>query len=232
MSSSPSSLASQALPIAALAVGVLGLLAGGFALGVLSRSPAPTASAPKVVTRNPSRSSPPPAQGLAAVLHTTHLWAFPVDTLHGHTTTLAHGSHGTVVLVMASWCLYCGYEDRYVIPHLVNTLPQVTFDIVDVSPEGGIADPGPLNPPFSGHDGTGGALTTQGMEQVMTRYVHQYHVPPSVHVYVAPPATQEAWRVSDFPTWVFANKAGVMTKLIPGATAVSGSRRGVEQAIQ
>jgi hypothetical protein len=133
--------------------------------------------------------------------------------------------------MMTSWCLYCGYDDAYVIPQLVKSLPNVTLDIVDISPQGGIADHGPKNPPFSGHDGTGSPITTAGMEKVMTQYAQTYHIPASVHVYVATSATRTAWAVTAYPTWVFANALGTVTKVDPGAMTIPASVAIVQAAI-
>ena len=119
---------------------------------------------------------------------------------------------------MASWCLYCGYEDKWVLPVLAKT-PGVVIDVVDVSPHGGIANPGPQSPPFSGHDGTGGSLTTAGMAQTMQQYVQSFGTlnAPNVHVYVAPATTRRIWAVQQFPTLAFIGPAGRVAVLPAGA---------------
>lgn len=133
---------------------------------------------------------------------------------------------------MASWCLYCGYEDRWVLPALART-PGVTVDIVDVSPQGGIADPGPESPPFHGHDGHGGPLTAQGMEQTMRQYVRAYHLTgAAIHVYVAPAATQKTWAVQSFPALAFVNWQGVVAVSSAGAQALPQARTDLAQTLR
>ncbi|MCY0865153.1 MAG: hypothetical protein OWQ57_09395, partial [Sulfobacillus sp.] len=46
---------------------------------------------------------------------------------------LVYGQRATIVMLMATWCKYCAYDDRYVWPALMHT-PGVTLDIVNVSP--------------------------------------------------------------------------------------------------
>lgn len=227
-----SSKAPRLLMISALSVGVLGLLAGGFAVGTLLR-PAAKTTTTAVTTKTPAATAPATSgnTGITTYAGSAKLWTSPVKTLAGKATTLAHGSHGTAVIMMASWCLYCGYDDAYVIPQLVKALPGVTLDIVDVSPQGGIADHGPETPAFSGHDGTGSPITTVGMEKVMTQYTKTYHIPASVHVYVAPSATRTAWAVSAYPTWVFANGTGIVTKITPGALTTATASTTVQAAV-
>ena len=159
-------------------------------------------------------------------------WRQPVLTLAGHPTTLARGTRATIIIGMASWCLYCGYEDRWVLPRLAHE-PGVAVDIVDVSPQGGIADPGPQNPPFHGHDGQGGVLTAQGMAKVMQQYVRAYHLTGgSVHVYVAPAATQKAWAVQSFPSLAFVNARGQVTYSPAGALTLPQARADLAQAVR
>lgn len=230
-----SSKAPQVLMISALSVGVLGLLAGGFAVGTLMRPAVKTAAVTSKTT--PSKIPAATAQttsgdtGITTYAGSAKLWTSPVKTLAGKTTTLAHGSHGTAVIMMGSWCLFCAYEDEYVIPELVKQDPQITLDIVDVSPQGGIGVPGPESPAFSGHDGTGSAINTVGMERVMTQYAKTFHLPSSAHVYVAPSATRTAWDVSAYPTWVFANGTGLVTKIAPGALTTTTASTTVQAAV-
>ncbi len=150
-------------------------------------------------------------------------WSANLTTLTGQSTHLARGAHGTIVMAMASWCLFCGYEDRWVWPKLAQAHPHWAIDIVDVSPQGGIADPGPQNPPFHGHDGVGGALTVSGMQTTMRQYVSTYGLhAPNIHVYVAPTATQSAWAVQSFPDIFVINAAGQVVHQSPGAITASG----------
>lgn len=155
-----------------------------------------------------------------------------VESLSGHATPLARGPKATVVMAMASWCRYCGYEDKWVLPQLAKT-PGVAIDIVDVSPQGGIAVPGPENPPFSGHDGQGGPLTVVGMEQVMRQYVQTFGTlnAPNVHVYVAPQTTQTAWNIQSFPTLAFLGANGQVVGAPDEALTLSQAQADLQQAL-
>lgn len=222
----------RVLMISALSVGVLGLLAGGFAIGTVLR-PATKTTTTAVTAKNPSATAQATSgnTGITTYAGSAKLWTLPVKTLAGKTVTLAHGPHGTAVIMMASWCLFCAYEDQYIIPELVKADPQITVDIVDVSPQGGIGVPGPETPAFSGHDGTGSAINSAGMEKVMTQYAKTFHLPASVHVYVAPSATRAAWAVSAYPTWVFANGSGIVTKIAPGALTTTSAPTTIQAAV-
>ncbi len=136
-------------------------------------------------------------------------------------------------MAMASWCLYCGYDDKYVMPILAKT-PGVAIDIVDISPEGGIADPGPQNPPFGGHDGTGGAITTAGMESIMRQYVTTYGTlnASNIHVYVAPSSTQNAWNIQATPTLAFIDSNGKVSVAPAGAQTISQAKADLQQALR
>ena len=172
------------------------------------------------------------ASRIASPFHTgrTVDWRQPVLTLAGHRATLARGSRATIIMGMASWCLYCGYEDRWVLPTLARE-PGVVVDIVDVSPHGGIADPGPESPPFHGHDGQGGPMTASGMEQTMRQYARTYHLAgAALHVYVAPAATQKLWAVPSFPALAFVNRQGVVVVSPAGAQTLSEARADLAQA--
>ena len=155
-----------------------------------------------------------------------------VESLSGHATALARGPKATVVMAMASWCRYCGYEDKWVLPQLAKT-PGVAIDVVDVSPQGGIADPGPQNPPFSGHDGQGGPLTVAGMETTMQYYVTTFGTlsASNIHVYVAPQTTQSAWNIQSFPTLAFLGANGTVAVAPNGAQTLSQAQADLQQTL-
>nr|WP_172684491.1 hypothetical protein [Sulfobacillus thermotolerans] len=136
-------------------------------------------------------------------------------------------------MAMASWCLFCGYDDKWVLPILAKT-PGVTVDIVDVSPQGGIADAGPQSPAFSGHDGQGGPLTVTGMETTMQHYVTAFGTlsAPNIHVYVAPQTTQSAWHIQSFPTLAFIGPSGKVVVAPNGAQTLSQAQSDLHQALQ
>jgi len=201
---------------------VIGWLGIGFTLGAWfaprpgATAPAPAATPPTAPTAPGGPSPSPWTIGQPAP------WSAAVNTLTGHPTHLARGPQGTIVMAMASWCLFCGYEDKWVWPAFAKAHPQWAIDIVDVSPEGGIADPGPQNPPFHGQDGVGGPLSVAGMQSVMQHYVHTYGLQaPNIHVYVAPLATQSAWHIASFPTIYAMNAHGIVQQTTPGAVTLA-----------
>lgn len=215
-----------------LAVVAGSLFLGGWAVGVL------TAQSRSALAVKTAPSSPPPhAAGTSTIPNpfvvgtSFPFTTSPVETLTGHVTHLAQGSRATIVMAMASWCLFCGYDDRYVLPALAKT-PGVVVDIVDVSPQGGIADPGPETPPFHGHDGVGGPLTVSGMITTMRQYVHAYGLQgATIHVYVAPPTTQHAWHVAAFPSLAFINAQGTVVVTPPGAVSLPQGRTALAEVL-
>ncbi len=111
--------------------------------------------------------------------------------------------------------------------------PGVVVDIVDVSPQGGIADPGPQSPAFSGRDGSGGPLTVAGMETTMQQYQKTFGTlnAPNIHLYVAPQSVQTAWNVQSYPTLAFLNDRGKVVVAPPGAQTLSQAQSHLQQAL-
>jgi hypothetical protein len=91
--------------------------------------------------------------------------------------------------------------DEWVLPNLAK-MPGISVDVVDVSGFGGIADPGPESPPFSGADGQRNDLSTlTAMEANLRQYVDVYHLgSTSMHFYVAPSNAQAQWQIPALPT--------------------------------
>lgn len=234
---------SKGLTIGLITVAGIGFLSGGFTLGVLAghgfSANSATATAPTTTTTTGTgtgTTGTSKSTGTTTSSPFTVGTAFPfktaVETLSGHQTTLAQGPKGTIVMAMASWCLYCGYEDKWVLPQLAKT-SGVAIDIVDTSPQGGIANSGPQNPAFSGHDGTGGPLTVAGMESVMTQYKKTYGTlnAANVHLYVAPQTTQSAWNIQSFPTLGFIGSNGKVVVAPAGAQSLSQAQSDLHQAL-
>ena len=147
-------------------------------------------------------------------------WSTPLETLSGQSAHLVRGTKGTLVVEMASWCLFCGYTDKYIVP-VIAAMPGVAVDVVDVSPQGGIANPGPETPPFSGHDGQGSAINTAQMATTMQQYVRTYGTLGQAHVFVAPSAARSAWAIQSFPTLDWINAAGKVVSATPGALTIA-----------
>lgn len=227
----------------------IGLILGGFGLGVMMHG---NAGSPSATTSTTSGTTPtttgsggsttptttgsggtttPTAGGPFAVGRTVNFHT-AVMNLAGQKTTLARGSKGTVIMAMASWCLYCGYEDKWVLPVLAKT-PGVTIDIVDVSPQGGIADPGPKSPAFSGHDGTGGPITTATMVSTMNQYKKTFGTlnAANIHIYVAPSATRSTWNIQSTPTLAFVGANGKTAVAPAGAQTISQAQSDLQQAM-
>ncbi|AUW95318.1 hypothetical protein BXT84_00480 [Sulfobacillus thermotolerans] len=213
--------ATRRLASVGIGVAVLGWMGLGFTAGAWL-APHTTTPAATPSTPGTTPAAAPDPQTPWTVGHPAP-WSAALTTLSGQTTHLARGPHGTIVMAMASWCLFCGYEDRWVWPSVAREHPQWAIDIVDVSPQGGIADPGPQNPPFHGHDGVGGPLSVAQMQTTMQHYVQTYGLhAPNIHVYVAPTATQSAWAVQSFPDIFVINAAGQIVQQSPGAITASG----------
>jgi hypothetical protein len=147
-------------------------------------------------------------------------WSTVLETLKGQPAHLVRGTKGTLVVEMASWCLFCGYTDKYIVP-VIAAMPGVAVDVVDVSPQGGIANPGPETPPFSGHDGQGSAINTAQMATTMQQYVRTYGTLGQAHVFVAPSAARSAWAIQSFPTLDWINAAGRVVSATPGALTIA-----------
>lgn len=143
----------------------------------------------------------------------------PAGTLVGLTdqpATLAHGAKGTVVVEMATWCLFCGYTDKYDVPQWARQ-PGWVVDVVDVNGEGGIANPGPQSPPFHGQDHVGAVEPAAQRATTLAAYAQQYGIAADAHFYVARSATSAAWAVSSYPTLITLNAQGVVTSVTPGS---------------
>ena len=151
-----------------------------------------------------------------------------LDTLTGQSTTLARGSKGTVIVEMATWCLFCGYTDKYDVPQWAKT-PGWTVDVVDINTDGGIANPGPISPPFSGHDNVGNAISRSGREQTLSQYAQTYGIRGDAHFYVASAATISAWNVQSYPTLITLNGSGTVTSVTPGAVPATQARSWLTQ---
>lgn len=141
----------------------------------------------------------------------------PLTLTSGKPVTIARGPRLTIVMLMASWCLYCAYEDKYVWPHIARSFPGVKVDVIDVSQNGGIGVPGPQSPAFTGHDNIGLKLGVLGMRKTMITYRQRFDLhKPAVNVYVDPSA-RGYWHVTSFPTLLFVNSAGRIVHRTNGA---------------
>ncbi len=138
-----------------------------------------------------------------------------VVNLAGQHVALARGKQGTVVILMATWCLYCAYLDRYDVPVLAAT-PGLAIDIVDTDVGGGIAASGPLSPPFGGVDHFGLPETTAQERHTLATYARRFGILHDAHFYVALPAAQHAWAPSKFPTLVAVDPSGQVVDVHPG----------------
>lgn len=126
----------------------------------------------------------------------------------GQIRPMIRGSKVTVVMLMASWCKYCAYDNRYVWPAISRMGSDVQINMVDVSAHGGIGDPGPINPEFMGKDHFGPPLGITGMRRLMQRYVQQFGINEgNIHVFVNPDG-MSVWHVTAFPTTLFFDSDG------------------------
>lgn len=196
---------------------VVALYAGYRGVGHGPRSTAQAPSLPPIVQN-------PPKSGFA--------WKYRAYAIKTRKPAhLAKGSHITVVMLMASWCLYCAYDDKYVWPRILHE-KGLTLDIVDVSNHGGIGDPGPANPPFSGHDHYQSAtIGASEMIQTMNHYVQRFSLhAPNVHVYVDPKGLSY-WSIKNFPTILLINGKGHLVERVDGALTRSSAQKLVSQVL-
>ncbi|MCY0897587.1 MAG: hypothetical protein OWU33_01410 [Firmicutes bacterium] len=204
----------------------LWVIVGVLAVGVLYLGyRGTTRSRPPVASRNlPSLHEPKlPASGFT--------WGYQAYAIsNDYPAHLVRGSRVTVVMLMASWCLYCAYVDKWVWPTVLKT-PGLTLDLVDVSNHSGIGDPGPESPPFSGHDNVGPVVGVRGMAATMRHYVSRFGLTASnVHAYVDP-AGLSYWHVEYFPTILIVNSHGQLMKRINGAINQSEAATLIHEAL-
>ncbi len=159
-------------------------------------------------------------------------WKYQAYALSsGKPAHLVRGSKITVVMLMASWCMYCAYVDRYVWPAVLHT-PGLQLNIVDVSTNGGIGDPGPKQPPFTGHDNKMGTIGAGGMLDVMKTYVRQFQLTqPNVHVLVDPQGLSY-WSVQTYPTLLFLNSKGQLVKRVNRAMTIPQAKSVIQQVLR
>ncbi len=186
------------------------LAAAALALGYRSLGPPSSNKVPGKSNTLSLREPPLPRSGFT--------WKYQAYALNsGKPAVLVPGHRITVVVLMASWCLYCAYVDRYVLPSLLHT-PGIQINVVDVSPNSGIGDPGPKTPAFSGKDHMGPAVSVTGMRQVMNTYVKKFGLrQPNVHVFVDPRGINY-WNVQYFPTILFVTAKGRPLRINGGIT--------------
>lgn len=182
-----------------LLVGVLAVAALAVGYGALGNHPS---------AKGHLAEPPLPASGFT--------WKYRAYALNnGQPSYLQRGPKITVVMLMASWCLYCAYVDKYVWPTILKT-PGIHLDIIDVSGYSGIGDPGPQKPAFSGHDHVGQAIGVAGMQKVMKHYIQRFGLDRSqVSVYLQP-AAQSYFKVRYFPTILLLNAKGHLVERVNG----------------
>lgn len=159
-------------------------------------------------------------------------WAYRAYALKtGRPAHLVRGSRITIVMLMASWCKYCAYDDRYAWPVITHT-PGLAIDIVDVSNLSGIGNPGPKEPAFSGQDNAGPAVGANGMLNTMARYVQKFHLTYSnVHVY-ADPGGLAYWNIAYFPTILVLNSHGQLVERAVGGITIAQAKSLVQKALR
>lgn len=172
------------------------------------------------IGQTPSKGSGSSAIHEPALPKNGFTWKYQAYALKsGKPSYLAHGSHVTVVMLMASWCLYCAYVDKYVWPTILNN-PGLHLDIVDVSDYNGIGNPGPEQPAFSGKDHVGHKVGVTGMRSVMSQYIKRFHLNrTNVSVFVDPTGISY-WSVQYFPTILILNSHGQLVERISGGVTL------------
>jgi len=154
-----------------------------------------------------------------------------LQSLNQKPARLVYGQKATIVMLMATWCKYCAYDDRYVWPALIHT-PGVTLDIVNVSPYAGIGNPGPQNPPFSGQDEVGARVGAAGMAANLRRYLAVFHLQATnIHPFIDPEGVSH-WNIQYFPTILFINRRGQLVTRSNGALTLPEARRALAQTLK
>jgi thiol-disulfide isomerase/thioredoxin len=126
----------------------------------------------------------------------------------GHILPMVKGRNVTVIMLMASWCKYCAYDDKYVWPIVAARFPGLQVNIVDVSAHAGIGSPGPRTPAFTGQDNFGRPIDIGSMRALMQIYARRFHLSSAnVHVFVNPHGLN-LWNVAAFPTILFYDAKG------------------------
>ncbi len=170
---------------------------------------------PKVTTKNVPKHPNHVITRLALNRGRSFPWNYKAYGLDGQNQFLKRGKHATIVVMMASWCKFCAYDDKYVWPTLIKT-HGVVVDIIDVSTNGGIGNPGPFSPPFDGADHFGKLINRSGMITVMRQYQVKFHLEePQIYIYVDPGGL-ERWPIKYFPTIVFINGKGITRQIANG----------------
>jgi thiol-disulfide isomerase/thioredoxin len=151
-----------------------------------------------------------------------------VLNLAGAPTRLALGRQATVIVLMATWCKYCAYEDRWVVPRIEGA-PGRAIDVVDVSAHGGIATPGPVKPAFSGREQRTGPVSAQMAAATLQRYGQRYGLlgARSVHLYVATAGARARLQVETYPTFVIVGADGRVRRIIVGAVSADVLMRAI-----
>jgi hypothetical protein len=191
-----------------VAMGLLGYLVGAASHAAPRAATRPAASA----ATSPPTSAPAPSQWTVGA----NLPAGTLVNLHDQPAHLARGTQGTVIVEMATWCLFCGYTDRYDVPQWARQ-PGWVVDVVDVNGDGGIANPGPISPPFHGQDHVAGPEPRAQRVQTLAAYAAQYGIAADAHFYVATTATIAAWAPQAYPTLITLNAQGRVSSVTPGA---------------
>ena len=161
--------------------------------------------------------------GLRALLAETGLAPnFTLDANTGGTVTLSH-YRGRPVLVefMATWCMYCAWESRWVLPQVETAAAQSGFVVlaVDASQLGGIGVSGPADNPGAGHDGSMTPLPTVGTEAAAMHELDAYAATFGLTMpFLYDPGLQvtTAYHVTAYPTLVVIGASGHIVKTYVG----------------
>ncbi len=80
----------------------------------------------------------------------------PLVAMNGKAENVAISGKPTVVVFFATWCPYCAYDAKYVLPAFAKKVQQAGGRVIGVqaSLQLGIGIPGPLGNPTAGQDGS------------------------------------------------------------------------------
>jgi len=151
--------------------------------------------------------------------------AAPAFTLAANTggTVSLSSYRGRPVLVefMATWCMYCAWEAKYVLPQLQAAAAGQGFAIlaVDASDRTGIATPGPYDDPGAGRDGAATPLPTVGAEAAAMHELDEYAATFGLRfplLYDPGLLVTQAYHVTAYPTLVVIGASGRIDRTFVG----------------
>ena len=150
----------------------------------------------------------------------------PLVATNGQKVHVQLSGKPTVVVFFATWCPYCAYDAKWVMPAFTRKVRQAGGQVIGVqsSLQLGIGVPGPFGNPYGGKDGSH-FQPPPGKEQSdslaeLKRYVQVFHV--TYPLYYDPGlAWSTRMGVQSFPSFAFYDASGKFVAGLGGAQSES-----------